>query len=356
MVAGTDARAVLTNSGDTDAFEAALRTIEPADGTGDVAGAFALAAGLDTGDVETRVVFVSDGGITDAEVRAAPVGTRYVPVGTSATNRAITQLSVEPADSGLLARVTVAHFGGPPATQEVRVDVDGVTVVTEQVELKPGDVVNLALPIPAGDMVEAFLEGEDVLALDDRAVATVARRPAVDVLWVGQDNPFIEAALAASNGVGVTRLDAFGDPLDIPPEIDLVVVDRVAVPDALDLPLLAIAPPGGARGVEVTGSVANPILTLVRSDVPLVQDLDFSGVFVAEAQRVTVPPEATVVLGAEGTPLLVSTPAPARSLYLTFDLASSTLPLELAFPVLFDRAIADLTDLVAPPATARRRR
>ena len=350
VLAGADARAVLTNSSDADAFDAALRTIEPADGAGDVAGAFALAAGLDTGDVETRVVFVSDGGITDAEVRAAPVGTRYVPVGTSATNRAITQLSVEPAESGLLARITVAHFGGPPATQDIRVDVDGITVASERVELKPGEVANLALPIPAGDMIEAFLEGEDVLALDDRAVATVARRPAVDVLWVGQDNPFIEAALAASNGVEVTRLDAFPASLDIPPEIDLVVVDRVAVPDELDLPLLAIAPPGGARGVEVTGSVTNPILTLIRSDVPLVQDLDFSGVFVAEAQRVTVPPDANVVLGAEGAPLLVSSPAPAKSLYLTFDLASSTLPLELAFPVLFDRAIADLTDLVAPPA------
>ena len=384
VVAGADARAVVTNSADADAFDAALRAIEPADGAGDIAGAFALAAGLDTGDVDTSVVFVSDGGIGDADVRAAPVGTRYVPVGSSATNRAITQLSVEPAQSGLLARVTVAHFGGPPATQTVRVDVDGVTVVTEQVELEAGGIANLALPVPAGEMIEAFLEGEDALALDNRAVATVARRPSVDVLWVGPDNPFIAAALEASPGVEVTRLDTFppssggsspdegssddgspdegssdespvdespvDDPLGIGPEIDLVVADRVAVPASLDVPLLAIAPPGGANEITVDGSVENPILTLVRSDVPLVQDLDFSGVFVAEAQRLAVPPGGEVVLGAEGAPLLVSLSDPVPTLYVAFELGSSTLPLELAFPVLVDRAIADLTNLVTPPA------
>lgn len=72
VVAGTDARAVLTDSEDADAFDDALRSIEAVDGAGDVAGAFAIAAGLDTGDVEIRVVFVSDGGIGDADLRAAP--------------------------------------------------------------------------------------------------------------------------------------------------------------------------------------------------------------------------------------------------------------------------------------------
>ncbi len=366
IVAGADARAILTNSGDIDAFEEALRTIEATDGSGDVAAAFALAAGLDSGETDSSVVFISDGGIEPADVRAAPVGTRYVPVGSSATNRAITQLSVEPADSGLVARLTVTHFGGPAATQTVRLDVDGVTVVTQQVELEPGGVVNLSLPIPVGEMVEAFLEGEDVLSLDNRAAATVARRPEVDVLWVGPENAFIAAALGASPGVNVTRLDAFpvgspdagdsddeaasADDLGIDPTIDLVVVDGVAVPDQLDLPLLAIAPAGGTRGIETAGRAENPILTLIRSDVPLVQDLDFAGVFVAEAQRLRVPVGAQVILGAEGAPLLVSVNEPAPTLYLGFSLEDSTLPLELAFPVLIDRAIADLTNLVTPPA------
>ncbi len=352
IVAGADARALLTDSADEAAFEEALGRIEATDGTGDVAAAFALAAGLDTGDVDSQVVFISDGGIGAADVRAAPVGTIYERVGSSATNRGITQLSVEPATTGLLARISVTHFGGPPVTQSVRVDVDGVTVATETIELASGEVANLTIPIPAGEMIETFLDGADALALDNRAVATVARRPEVDVLWVGPPNRFIEAALAASPGVSVTRLDQF--PADgvtaIDPVVDLVVVDGVAVPDELDLPLLAIAPTGGARAITPSGTVEAPVLTLIRSEVPLVRDLDLSGVLIAESQRVEVPPTAEVILGAEGAPLLVAVDEPAPTLYLAFDLADSSLPLELAFPVLIDRAIADLTDLITPPS------
>ncbi|MCP4225399.1 MAG: VWA domain-containing protein, partial [Actinomycetia bacterium] len=348
IVAGAEARALLTRSGDADAFDDALATIEASAGPGDFAAAFALAAGLDTADRETRVVFVSDGGIDPADLRAAPLDTRYEAIGSSSTNRGLTQLSVEPADSGLLARLTVVHFGGPEATQGLRIDVDGITVDRREVTLEPGEVLNLAIEIPLGEKIEAFLEGEDALALDNRAVATIARRGEADVLWVGPDDPFIAAALGASQGLEVTRAEVV--PAEIDPSIDVVVAAGVAVPIELELPLLAITPPGGARGIAPTGSADTPFLTLIRDDHPLIQDLDLANLFVAEAQRVTTPPGAEVLLGAEGVPLLVVTESPAPTIYLSFELDQSTLPLELAFPVLMDRAMADLTDLIAPPA------
>lgn len=348
IVAGADARALVTSSSDVGAFDAALDSIEAGDGGGSFDAAFALAAGLDTGERQSRVVFVSDGGITAADLRAAPVGTRYEAVGSSATNRGITQLTVEPGPAGLLARLTVTHFGGPAATQPIRIDVDGVTVETQLVELEPGRVANIAIPIPQGEMIEAFLEGEDVFPLDDRAVATVSRRSEIDVLWVGPENTFVAAALEASPGTTVTRLDTF--PAEIDPAVDVVVADRVAIPAELDLPLLAIAPPGGARGIESTGLAERPFLTLIDGDHPLVTELDFSNLFISEAQRVSTPPGADVLLGAEGVPLLVSVDEPIATIYLTFDLAGSTLPLEIAFPVLVDRALADLTNLVTPPS------
>ena len=348
IVAGAQARALLTNSADADAFDAALDSIEASDGIGDFDSAFALAAGLDTSERDSRVVFISDGGIEPADLRAAPIGTRYESVGSSSTNRAITQLSVEPAEAGLLVRATVAHFGGPAAEQTLRVDVDGVTVESPDLALESGDVVNLAIEVPLGEKIEAFLEGGDALAIDDRAVATVARRADAELLWVGPDNRFIAAALAAVDGVTISRAETF--PAEIDPAIDAVVAAGVAVPDDLDVPLLAIAPPGGARGIVAAGSSDNPFLTLIRDDHPLVQDLDFSGVFVAQAQRVTPPAGAEVVLGAEGVPLLITLDDPTPTIYLSFELDNSTLPLELAFPVFIDRAIADLTDLVTPPA------
>ena len=351
VLAGNDARALLTHATDEQAFSEALGLLETTDGSADIVGAFALASGLDTSEGSSRVVFISDGGISDADVRAAPVGTRYEAVGTSATNRGITQFSVEPTDGGLLARITVTHFGGPAATQTVRVDVDGITSTKVEVDLggDGSDVVNLALPVPLGERIEAFLEGEDVLTLDNRAVATVARRPEVQVLWAGPENPFLSAALEASPGLTVTRADAIGPTID--PAIDVIIADGVSVPEGLDLPVFAIAPPGGADTVSVVGEVTAPALTLVRSTEPLVADLDFGDVLLATSQRITVPPEADVLLGAEGAPLLVSVQRPGGDLvYLAFELDQSTLPLQLAFPVLVDRVVADLSELTQPPA------
>ncbi len=349
IVAGPRARALLSHSSDRSAFDEALGQIRAGDGAADFAGAFALASGLDTGELLSRVVLISDGGVSDADLRLAPVGARYERVGSSATNRGITQLSVEPAEGGLLARATVVHFGGPSATQELRIDVDGVTATRTTVELEPGGVVNVALPIPSGEMVEAFLEGEDALSIDNRAVATVSRRPELDVLWIGADDPFIGAALAANPGLSIERAATYPTSLD--PAIDVVVVAGVSIPaDAAPIPLVAIAPPGGARGVEANGTVARPILSLIRSDIPLVQDLDLSQVGIAESQRLTTPVDADVVLGAEGAPLLVLVDgADGKMAYLAFDLDQSTLPLQAAFPVLFDRLLGDVAERVSPP-------
>lgn len=348
IVAGSRARALLTNSTDADAFAAAVDGIQADDTTGDFAAAFALAAGLDTGERDTRTVFISDGGIAPADLRAAPVGTQYEAVGSSATNRGITQLTIEPASAGLLARLTVAHFGGPAVTQDVRLDVDGVTVVGQTIELEPGGVANLSFPVPQGELFEAFLEGEDALALDDRAVATVSTRSAIDVLWVGPDDSFIAAALAASPAVEVTRAETV--PAEIDADVDVVVAAGVAVPDTVDLPLLAIAPTGTVRGITPTGTVEQPVVALVDGNDPLLTGLDLSELFVAEAARVTTPPGAEVLLGAEGAPLLVRLDDPAPTVYLAFDLAASTLPLDIAFPVLFDRALGSLSGAVTPPA------
>jgi Mg-chelatase subunit ChlD len=347
VVAGLDARAVLTQSRDRDDFVEALDGLSPSAGAGDLAGAFALAAGLDTGEGSTVTLFVSDGGVADADVRAAPTGTRYERVGSSSTNRGITRISAAPSESGMTVQVTVAHHGGPPATQPLRIDVDGITVATREVVLGAGDVANLSIPVPSGELIEAFLEGEDALALDDRAVATVTRRATLQVLVAGTPNVFLDAALAAIPGLEVTRVADLAAP--VPPEVDVVVADRVAIPDTVEAPVLAIAPPGGARSVAVTGEVTRPPLTLIRAGEPLLQDLDLAEVFVGEAQRIEVSPLDDVLLAAEGAPLLVAG-ADGDLVYLAFPLDQSTLPLQVAFPVLVDRALADLAGAALAPA------
>ncbi|MEZ5229434.1 MAG: VWA domain-containing protein [Acidimicrobiales bacterium] len=98
-----------------------------------------------------------------------------------------------------------------------------------------------------------------------------------------------------------------------------------------------------------TASWSGPILTLIRSDIPMVADLDLSQVGIAASQQVTTPVDADIVLGAERAPLLVLTDgADGKMAYLAFELDQSTLPLQAAFPVLFDRLVSDVAELVSP--------
>ncbi|MBN2623515.1 MAG: VWA domain-containing protein, partial [Acidimicrobiales bacterium] len=345
VVADARPRVVLTASGDQDAFAGALDPLEPAAGAADFAGAFVLAESLETTGDSIAFVFLSDGGVSDADQALLPPGTTYHAVGEQSTNRAISRLSVEPATGGLRAYATVTSTGGPKATQTLRLDVDGVTAVTEEVTVGAGASVDVEADLPAGERVEAFLEGEDLLDVDDRAYAVAPSRRGLDVVVAGPDDPLLDALLASIPGVEVTR-SATGVPA---PDADLAIYNQVAVPADPQAPFWAIAPPAGAPGVTVTGSVDQPAATLVRTDDPLLADIDLSGVAIRAAQQVEAPTAETLA-AAEGTPLLVR----GRSgelpfVYLGFPLAESNLPLQYAFPVLGDRIVSELGGAALPP-------
>lgn len=346
VVATDEPTVVLTASPDASAFAGALGPIEPTAGGADFAGAFTLAASLETPDAPLGVVIVSDGGLTDDQQRVLPTGARYEQIGDSSTNRAISRLTVEPRGSGLHARVSVRNTGGPEATQTVRLDVDGLTVATLDVTVASGEQKDLEADLPPGDRVEAFLEGEDLLRVDDHAYALAARRRDVRVLLAGPADPFLEDLLAVMPGVIVERSEA-----TVPGNgYDLVVYNQIEVPAEPGAPFVAIAPPGGAPGVAVAGVADQPALTLVRADDELLEGIDLSAIAIAEAQRVDAP-AGEILVGAEATPLLVRGQAGRQPfVYLAFALADSNLPLDIAFPILVDRLITSLAGAGLPPA------
>ncbi|HEX7166908.1 MAG TPA: VWA domain-containing protein, partial [Acidimicrobiales bacterium] len=349
VVAAPQPRVVLSTSADRRAFDDALRPIRATPGGADFATAFTLAASLETPGTPIGVVLLSDGGLDDDGRRSLLPGTRYVRVGDRSTNRAITRLVVEPAGSGLRALVSVRNAGGPAVTQTLRIDVDGRTRETLRLRLARNATVERQVALPSGDRVEAFLEGEDLLTVDNRAVAVAARRPAVRVLMAGPGNPFLEALLASIPGVTIEK-SAASRPA---PGFDLAIYDRVAVPADPGAAALAIAPPAGAPGVTVVGSLDHPAVTLVQPDEPLLRDLDLSGIVVEKAQKVEAPGDQ-VVAGAEGGALLLRGTRHGRPFaYLTFALEDSDLPLQVAFPVIGDRLLTELAGAALPAGDIR---
>ena len=350
VLASAQPRVLLSASDDGGAFSEALAAIPLPTGDSDFAGAFTLAESLETPGVPIGFVFLSDGGLTPAERRLLPPGTRYERIGDRSANRAITRLAVEPRGSGLHALVTLRNTGGPAATQRLRLDVDGRTQHTEEVRLPPGGLVERAVDLPSGERVEAFLEGDDLLVADNHAFAAAAPRPHVRILLAGPEDLFLERLLAAIPGVTVARSETSRPA----PGVDLAIYDGVPVPADPAAPWLAIAPPGGAPGVVTTGDVETPAVALVRTEHPLLAGLDLSDVGLASAQRIKPAGADEVLVGSEETPLLVRGSRGGRAFaYLGFRLADSNLPLSVAFPVLFDRLLTDLAGAAPPPSDLR---
>lgn len=345
VVADARPRVVLTASSDRDAFDSALAPVEATAGSADFARAFVLAESLETTGDSIAFVFLSDGGLSDAEQALLPPGTTYEAVGDQSTNRAVTRLTVEPGTGGLRALATVSNTGGPEATQTLRFDVDGVTAATEEVTVAAGESADVSVELPAGQRVQAFLEGEDLLDIDDRAYAVAPTRRTLQVLVAGPDDPLLDALLAAVPGVEVTRS---AGPVPAP-EADLAIYNQVDVPADPQAPYWAIAPPSGAPGVTVVGTAEQPAATLVRTDDPLLADLDLSEVVIGAAQRLDAPTSEALV-AAEGTPLLLrGTAGDRRFVYLGFPLADATLFAQPAFPILGDRILNELGGAALPP-------
>lgn len=348
VVSGPPARAIITGATDATSIERALARVEVSDGTDDLAGALALAAGLNVDPDRTQVVLVSDGRVADADLRAAPPGARFEAVGSGEINRGISSLSVEATPDGLTARLTVRNYGGPEATQLVRIDVDGVTAWSEEITVAPGAAVSRSATIPTGSKVEAFLGADDLLASDNRAVAVLGLRPRLRVAWLGPDNAFLGAALQSLHDVELTRYDRWPDVEAAIADglVDVLVSDGVSVGDDPGVGTLAIAT-GGTGGVTASGTVVGPALVYVHPTDPLVRGLDFTEVLVGSAEQLIMPADGQLLLGAEGAPLLVRSD---ETLYLGFPLQESTLPLSASFPLLVDRAITELAGSLVPPS------
>ena len=341
---GPQPRVLLSASADVEAFDEAVAATRAGPGRGAFAAAFALAEGLETADAPIGFVLVSDGGLNDEEQRLLPPGTTYEQVGSGATNRAVTDLDVEARPTQLHVRVTVANTGGPAAVQTLRLDVDGRTRRRVELDLAVGETQVYETDLTAGDRVDAFLEGEDLLAADNRRVAVSRRRQPIAVQVVGEPDPFLDALLQAVDGLTLVS-GAGGD------RPDLVVYNRSGVPDAPVTPFIAIRAPGAAPGLSVVGEAEAPALTLVRSDDALLQGIDLSGLAVATAQQVRSD-TAEVLLAAESAPLLLRGRAGGvRFAYLAFGLSDSNLPLQTAFPLLGERLLAELTGARLPPAS-----
>ena len=353
--AGPSASIAASATGNKTALRDALRALRPSNGAGDVPSALTLAAASARQLGDATVVLISDGALAPISGQQAgtlptmPSKARYVNVGKSAGNVAITSMSLRDAPGGPQLFAGLYNGGGEPVRAILAIKADGALRDSRAVDIDAGGDATVTLGgLALGtSLVEASLSvegrGANMLKVDDTAWVARPKPPSSNVLLVSEGNSFLEKALNLLPGVKLFKVAAYGyTPSD---GFGLTVLDGAMPAQVPPGNLLIFAPPNSTL-VPVSGTVQYPQIGQVAVNDPLLRFVDLSQTHIGSAQKIITPAWARVLARTtEGDPLIIAGETGGRRVVaVAFDVHQTDLPLQVAFPIL----ITNLVDWLQP--------
>jgi hypothetical protein len=339
-----------TLSGDPTELVPAVDAIRAADIRADFGRALELARDSLRGLPSAEIVVIGDGALAEPEPKPDLKGLtlRYIPVGKSGKNLAITQFAVRryPLDkSRLEVMIEIANASTERADVELSLWGDGAIIDTERLGVAPGERLPRFLPDVGGTrrVLEArlrYADGRaDDLPADDRAWALVPERRRAKVLVVTTGNTYLEAALLLDEYLDVTEIT----PSAYPPagDFDVTLFDGVApAPAAASGGLLYLNPPAAGSPVKLGKPLAGFGFDTWDKKSPILRFAALGDVQVATGFALE-PGEGDKVVGAsdDGPILVAGARGGHRFVALGFDPRRSDFVLRPAWPLFVLNAI-----------------
>ncbi|MFB6223092.1 MAG: BatA domain-containing protein [Haloarcula sp.] len=199
IVTTTNGGEVVLQRGTPSSAQQTLAQLSPTDAPGDLSGAISQAGSI-AGE-NARVVVLSDfageewtTAVSTARGQGLSVDLRQFEAGGDANVGFIDRRF-----SGSEVTLSVKNYGESAVTRTVRLGNSG-----QEIQLGPGDVSTVTLPIPAGGS-QARLTPEDDFATDDTVYIAAPEDRAVDVLVLTNDrNQYLTTALSVADRINVT--------------------------------------------------------------------------------------------------------------------------------------------------------
>jgi len=342
-----------TMSSDVTELDPAIDQLRASDTRADLERGLSFAVDSLRGLPKGEVVVVSDGVLGDVpeiarHVDLGSASLKYLPIGKSGTNLAISEFSVRryPLDkSRSEVMLEVANTNDRPAQVELTLLGDGTIIDVSRFALGP----NERLPRYYQDLAGAsrtleakirFADGRrDDLPADDHAYALMPERRRARVLVISKGNTYLEAALLLDEYLDVTTV-APGKSL--PREhFDVAILDGVAdvLPDNVAAALY-LNPPEGGVPLKLGARITDFGFDTWDKKSQILRFLALADVQVADGRALTPAPGDRVLGASDQGPILVSG---ARSghpfVALGFDPRNSDLVLRVAWPLFVLNAI-----------------
>ncbi|MDI1477700.1 VWA domain-containing protein [Polyangium sp. y55x31] len=345
-------------------LEAAVASIKATDASADFARG--LRFGVDTlrGLSSPEIIVVSDGALGPAVDAAGPVELgdvrlSYLPIGSRATNVAITGFSVRryPLDkSRYEVMLEVTNTNEEPVDVELSLFGDGQLTDLSQIRLGPKERLPRFYPNLSGasktlEAKIAYANGSrDDLPADDHAFALLPERRRARVQVVTTGNMFLEAALLLDEYLEVTTID----PSRYPGKgnFDVTIFDGVTPNVAPGSGSLLYLNPSGENvpfevGKPVEDTDPNYRLGFDELDEkhPILRYTVLSDVNIGRARPLKGEKEDKVIGKSYKGPILIAgSRAGVKFVALGFDIRESDFPLRISWPLFLLNTINEFVE------------
>ncbi|HEY3290286.1 MAG TPA: hypothetical protein VGK87_09180, partial [Anaerolineae bacterium] len=307
----------------------------------------ASSAGQPGGD--TTTVIVSDG-INADDVQLLTGNVKYIPIGSSGDNIAISNLSLRKTARGLAAFVRVTNTGNQDDRVLVSVHTDNLLQDARTLSVAAGQSASFLVNgiDPQVESVRASIDQaiHNDLPTDDVAYVVNAKDSKRRVLLLSAGNRFLEQSLAVLPNLQVTR--AITPPIAVADKAyDLYVLDGLSTTLPAHANVLFI----GAQNVFTTSGTFSNTAFVSSEQHPVLANVDWRLINSTDVRLVNTPAWLKPIVESQGGPVLYAgelagaDSAFGRVVLLPFELRRSDLPLQVAFPIL----MANTVEWLAPP-------
>ena len=335
---------ILSNQGDRQEVLGKLDGIQPGYQESNLDNTLSLVSALLEKGTMAPVIFYSDGGVILPE---GPVGVKefqYRRIGTREDNLALGAFSWSDGTDGPVAMTRIDNYGAEEQEVSVNLLSEGKLLDVQAVKVKLGKPGYLFWPVPTQtSYLEARLEGNDALEIDNAAWLVLHKDDLSKVLLVTEGNSFLEQVLKLNPLLEVHKVK----PVDYPgvkDKYDLYVLDGFWPEKPPEGQLLAFNPPASSGLIrEIKESVVEKLQPVPEQS--LLNHVSWSDVHVAKSNDVVLPTDGQALLkSGDRTMLAIGKVDRVRAAVFGFDLHQSDLPLRAAFPIL----IQNLTNWLLP--------
>jgi hypothetical protein len=324
----------------------ALRLAEPGTTSVSLRPALELAASLQATEPGATVRVLTDGVWEEAD--EVPPGVDRLIVGTAGENLGVTHFSARRslvAPDEVRLAVEVRSGFTQPVEGTLEISRGDALVDVQSLRLEPSVPWRREWDVRGeGDTTfAARLTGfpPDLLGVDDEAFVRIDPLPRAKVLVVGEENPYVEAALNALPMVDWARVETVTGYPD--PEALYVFYRALPPPDFDRARLILIDPPESGFWGRRDGDLPDPLISDVARESVLMRNTGFDKVAVRGAAKWLPADGATTLADSFGNPVVFGQwDERNRWVVVGFDLAGSDWVLRTAFPIFLGNAIESL--------------